>query len=123
MNYTKPPDDRLPPPDMPSVSPLDVPAVIIDDPAQARRRINPKSPRQALQPETPPPPPQRSQKARHPLVVVLNFFLMILVLIVLGGGAAIYYGKSRFTQPGPLTEPASVLVARGADLETIAGQL
>jgi len=42
---------------------------------------------------------------------------------VLAGGAIMYFGKSRFTQPGPLTEPASVLVARGSDLDTIATQL
>ena len=91
--------------------------------ARTRRRISPKSPRQAIQPETAPPPPQRSQKARHPLVVVLNFFLMIAVLTMLAGAAAFYFGKLSFTEPGPLTEPTSVLVARGSDLDTIAGQL
>ena len=90
---------------------------------QPRRRINPKSPRQALQPETLPPPPPRSKKARHPLVVVLNFFLMIGVLTAIAAGSAFYFGKLRFTSPGPLTEPKSVLVAKGANLETIAGQL
>jgi UPF0755 protein len=90
---------------------------------QQRRRINPKSPRQALQPEMMPPPPPRSQKARHPLVVVLNFFLMIGVLTAIAAGSAFYFGKLRFTSPGPLTEPRSVLVAEGANLETIAAQL
>ena len=90
---------------------------------QQRRRINPKSPRQALQPEMMPPPPPRSQKARHPLVVVLNFFLMIGVLTAIAAGSAFYFGKLRFTSPGPLTEPRSVLVAEGTDLETIAAQL
>ena len=66
-------------PDMPAVSPLDMP-VGGDQPTQPRRRIAPKSPRQVLQPEAAPPPPPRSQKARHPLVVVLNFFLMVVVL-------------------------------------------
>ena len=69
-------------PDMPAVSPLDMP-VGGDQPTQpARRRIAPKSPRQVLQPEAAPPPPPRSPKARHPLVVVLNFFLMVVVLVV-----------------------------------------
>ena len=75
---------------------------------QPRRRISPKSPRQAIQPEIAPPPPQRSQKAKHPLVVVLNFFLMIVVLVTLAAGAAVYFGKLRYTSPGPLTEPKSV---------------
>ena len=39
-------------------------------PAAAAPAHQPKSPRQALQPEAAPPPPPRSQKARHPLVVV-----------------------------------------------------
>lgn len=99
------------------------PVPVAGEPTQPRRRINPKSPRQALQPETAAPPPPRSQKARHPLVVVLNFFLMIAVLSLLAGGAAFYFGKLWFTRPGPLTEPASVVVARGADLDTISGQL
>lgn len=108
---------------MPATAPLDVPASVVSEPVQPRRRINPKSPRQALQPEAAPPPPPRSQKARHPLVVVLNFFLMIAVLTMLAGGAAFYFGKLRFTQPGPLAQPTSVLVARGADLESISAQL
>ena len=111
-------------PDMPAVSPLEMPPRAAEsDPAQIRRRINPRSPRQALQPEVPPPPPPRSQKARHPLVVVLNFFLMIIVLGVLAGGAAFYFGKARFSEPGPLTQPASVLVARGSGVGDIADQL
>jgi UPF0755 protein len=108
---------------MPATSPLNVPAPVAGEPVQPRRRINPKSPRQALQPETAPPPPPRSQKAKHPLVVVLNFFLMIAVLTVLAGGAAFYFGKAQFTNPGPLTQRTSVVVPRGADLETIAAQL
>jgi len=107
----------------PSPQEAQPPVLVAGEPTQPRRRINPKSPRQALQPETALPPPPRSQKARHPLVVVLNFFLMIAVLTMLAGGAAFYFGKLQFTQPGPLTEPASVVVARGADLDTISGQL
>jgi UPF0755 protein len=48
---------------------------------------------------------------------------MVIVLAVLGVGAAFYIGKSQFTEPGPLTEPTSVLVSRGANLDTISSQL
>jgi UPF0755 protein len=106
---------------MPAVSPLDMPAQ--GEAQQARRRIAPKSPRQALQPEAVPPPPPRSQKARHPLVVVLNFFLMIVVLAVLASGAVFYFGKQHFSNPGPLAEPTSVVVSQGWDLDTISAQL
>jgi UPF0755 protein len=122
MNYSNSPrDNDLP--DMPAVSPLDLPAHVEPQPQQARRRITPKSPRQALQPETVPPPPPRSQKARHPLVVVLNFFLMIVVLGVLTAGGVFYFGKREFSNPGPLTEQITVPVAEGSSLSTIADQL
>jgi UPF0755 protein len=88
-----------------------------------RRRIAPKSPKQAIQPDTPPPPPARSRGAKHPLVVVLNFFMMFTVLAVLAVGAAVYFGKARFTAVGPLGEPRTVMIARGSDLETIAALL
>jgi UPF0755 protein len=54
---------------------------------------------------------------------VLNFFLMVAVLGVLGSGAVLYYGMQKFKQPGPLTETTSVLVPRGADLDSISAQL
>jgi UPF0755 protein len=115
--------DQPPPPPRTIVISPPAPEPNASEPAEPRRHISPKSPRQALQPETPPPPPVRSSGARHPVVVVLNFFLMIVVLAVFAGGAAFYFGKLRFSGPGPLTEPASVVVARGADLDTIAAQL
>lgn len=126
MSYTDRSGERELPkmPDMPAVSPLDMPAGVEQQQQQAaRRRISPKSPRQVLQPETAPPPPPRSQKARHPLVVVLNFFVMIVVLLVGAGGAAFYFGSQRFTQPGPLTGQTTVLIQPGADLDAIATQL
>jgi UPF0755 protein len=120
MNYRNSRDEQASP-EMPAVAPLDLPAA--GEPVVPRRRISPKSPRQVLQPEAAPPPPPRSQKARHPLVVVLNFFLMIVVLAVLASGVAFYLGKQEFSGPGPLAEPSSVLIARGADLDAISAQL
>ena len=121
MSYTNRSGDQRQP-DMPAVSPLDMP-VGADQPKQPRRRIAPKSPRQVLQPETAPPPPPRSQKARHPLVVVMNFFVMVVVLVVLASGAAFYFGSKRFSEPGPLAQATSVLVQPGSDLDSIAAQL
>jgi len=121
MSYTNRSGDQRQP-DMPAVSPLDMP-VGADQPKQPRRRIAPKSPRQVLQPETAPPPPPRSQKARHPLVVVMNFFIMVVVLVVLASGAAFYFGSKRFSEPGPLAQATSVLVQPGSDLDSIAAQL
>jgi UPF0755 protein len=109
-------------PDMPAVSPLDMP--VGGEQAQTpRRRISPKSPRQVLQPEAAPPPPPRSQKARHPLVVVLNFFLMVIVLVIIAGGSIFYFGTQRFTRPGPLQGQTTVLVQPGENLDSISAQL
>jgi UPF0755 protein len=88
--------------------------------APRRRRISPRSPRQAIEPEMAPPPPARSRQARHPLVVVLNFFMMTGVLAALVIGAGLYFGSVRFNADGPLKESKSVLISRGADLESIA---
>jgi UPF0755 protein len=108
------------PPDMPAVSPLDLPPA---EAAPVRRRIAPKSPRQVLQPEVAPAPPPRSQKARHPLVVVLNFFVMVAALILVAGGAAFYFGKQHYVAPGPLEEPATIVVAPGTGLAGISALL
>ncbi|MCT8267564.1 endolytic transglycosylase MltG [Afifella sp. JA880] len=91
--------------------------------ARSGRRINPKSPRQAIQPEPAPPPPPRSKQAKHPVVVTLNFFLMTAVLAVLFAGGALYFGKQRFIADGPLEEPRTVLVTRGSGVDAIAAQL
>jgi UPF0755 protein len=124
MNDDKPPVDEGAPESATDFSAGEPTAPrLTEQPPAPRRRINPRSPRQVLQPETAPPPPPRSKRARHPLVVVLNFFIMIVVLTALGAGAIFYFGKQQFSEPGPLTSPASVVVARGADLESIAGQL
>lgn len=94
------------------------------DAERRRRPVNPKSPRQAIQPEAAAPPPQRrSRAAKHPIVVVLNFFMMLGVLGVLFAGAFLYFGKLQFSADGPLTEPRSVLIAPGSSLDAIAGQL
>jgi UPF0755 protein len=94
-----------------------------DGQSPGRLRLAPKSPKQAIQPETPAPPPPRSRRAKHPLVVALNFVMMVTVLTVLAVGGGLYFGKARFTAPGPLTETRTVLISRGADLESIAAVL
>lgn len=123
MSDPKPRDDDQPAAAQGDSAATDRTVAAAAEPSPFRRRASLRSPRQVLQPEAAPPPPARSQKARHPVVVVLNFFLMLAVLVVLGGGAAFYFGKLRFTQPGPLKEPSSVAVPSGADLSAIVAQL
>lgn len=88
------------------------------------RRIAPRSPRTALEPErVPPPVRRRSDKARHPVVVVGNAIFTLLVLIAIVIGGVLWVGNSRLTTPGPLAEDKVVLVPRGLGLRDIADLL
>ena len=86
-------------------------------------RVNPRSPRDTLQPEMVPAPPPPSRLARHPVVVVLNGLLTFIVLAVIAIGIGLYWGKERFEAPGPLTEARTLLITRGTNSEAIANQL
>jgi len=101
-------------------APADVPTI---DLSERPRPLNPKSPRQAIQPAPAPSAPARSSQARHPVVRVLNFFLTGALLAVLLLGATLYFGRAQLNAPGPLAEPRSVMIPRGADLAAIAGIL
>ena len=70
-----------------------------------QKRITPRSPRAALQPEHVPVPNRSSRpsrRARNPLVIVGNAIFTVLILVLLAGGVAVVFGKSRFEAPGPL---------------------
>jgi peptidoglycan lytic transglycosylase G len=89
----------------------------------AASRSAPKSPTEALQPESVPPPPLRSRAVRHPLVVFLNFVLTIVIIagVVLGGGLLI--GKLQFERAGSLDQERTLTVERGSGLSEIADRL
>ncbi|MFD2181147.1 endolytic transglycosylase MltG [Rhodoplanes azumiensis] len=87
------------------------------------KRIAPRSPRAALEPERVPAPVRRSARARHPLVVVGNAIFTFLVLVAVVVGGAVWIGKQRLDDPGPLAEDKSVLIPRGAGIRDIADQL
>ena len=94
-----------------------------------QRRITPRSPRAALQPENVPPPkrlpePSRpSRRARNPLVIVGNAIFTLLILALLVGGGAIVVGKSRFEAPGPLAEDKVVTIPPRSGMMEIADLL
>jgi UPF0755 protein len=66
------------------------------------RRITPRSPRAALEPERVP-VPKWSKSARHPLVIAGNAVFTILILLAIMVGVGVAVGKHRFDTPGPLT--------------------
>ncbi len=87
-----------------------------------QKRITPRSPRAALEPEHVPVPTRRSKRARHPLVVAGNAFITILVLLAVGIGGGLIVGKQRFEAPGPLASEKIVNIPRGG-IRDIADQL
>ena len=74
------------------------------------RRIAPRSPRAALEPDHVPAPSRPSRRARNPLVIVGNAVFTALVLVLLVAGAAVVFGKSQFEAPGPLQEDKVVTI-------------
>jgi UPF0755 protein len=90
------------------------------------KRITPRSPRAALQPDYVSlaiRSSRPSRRARNPLVIIGNavFTLLILVLIV-GGGFAVL-GKSRLEAPGPLQEDKVVIIPPRSGIIDIADLL
>jgi UPF0755 protein len=87
------------------------------------KRIAPRSPRAALEPERVPMPIRRSASVRHPLVVAGNavFTILIVLAVVIGGGLLL--GKQRFEAHGPLTEDKIVNIPRGLGIRDIADLL
>ncbi|WP_417768799.1 endolytic transglycosylase MltG [Stappia sp.] len=86
-------------------------------------RPNPKSPREAIQPEPAPQPPARSRHVRNPFVIVINAILSIAVLTVIAVGGLLYWGKAEFEAPGPLTAEKTVIISSGSGLQAIADTL
>jgi UPF0755 protein len=80
--------------------------------AAERKRIMPRSPRAALEPERLPEPPKRSSGARHPMVVAGNAVFTILVLLAIIGGGALLFGKQQLDAKGPLTEDKIVNIPK-----------
>ena len=87
------------------------------------KRISPRSPRAALEPERIAEPPRRSAGARHPLVIVGNAIFTILIVLAVVAGAALLLGKQRFDTRGPLAEDKVVNIPRGLGIRDIADLL
>jgi UPF0755 protein len=87
------------------------------------KRIAPRSPRAALEPDHVPLPTRPSRRARNPLVIIGNaiFTALILILVVVGG--AVVFGKSRLDAPGPLQEDKIVSIPPRSGVMDIADLL
>jgi UPF0755 protein len=69
-----------------------------------QKRITPRSPRAALEPEQVTMPTKRSKRVRNPLVIVGNAIFTLLILVAIAAGVGIAIGKHRFEAPGPLEQ-------------------
>jgi UPF0755 protein len=88
---------------------------------QQRPILQPRSPRQALEPDRLPPPPSR--RTRNPLVMIGNAIFTGILLLILGGGAVLYLGRHKLTTPGPLERERTVVIQRGQGIREIAETL
>ena len=88
-----------------------------------QKRITPRSPRAALEPEHVSVPTRRSGRARNPIVMFGTAIFTLLVLLVLAGGAAFVAVKSRFEAPGPLEADKIVNIPARLSLIEIADLL
>ncbi len=91
--------------------------------SKGSKRITPRSPRTALEPDTVEMPTRRSKSVRHPFVIVGNAIISIFVLIAIAGAVALVIGKQRFEAPGPLSEDRVVNIPRGSGIRDIADVL
>ncbi len=87
------------------------------------RRVAPRSPRAALEPEYVPEPKRPSRRARHPLVIAGNAILTILLVVGLAAGAAYSFGRQKLESAGPLEAEKVVNIPRGLGLKEIADLL
>jgi UPF0755 protein len=85
-----------------------------------QKRITPRSPRAALEPEHVTEPTRRSRRVRNPLVIVGNAIFTLLILVAIAGGVAFAVGKTRFETPGPLEEEKAVNIPPGRGILDIA---
>ena len=87
------------------------------------RRVAPRSPRAALEPEYVPEPKRPSRRARHPLVIAGNAIFTIILVVAIGAGGVYSFGKQKFDAPGPLEREKVVNIPRGLGLREIADLL
>src|SRR3954465_827895 len=87
------------------------------------KRVAPRSPRAALEPEYMPEPKRPSRRARHPLIIAGNAIFSIILLLAIAGGIAWSYGKHKFEQQGPLDHDKVVNIPKGLGLRDIADLL
>ena len=88
------------------------------------RRITPRSPRAALEPEyVPVPTPRGRKRARNPLVIIGNAIFTLLILLLVVGGGARRVRQAALRGAGPLQQDKIVNIPRALGIRDIADLL
>ena len=87
------------------------------------KRVAPRSPRAALEPDFVPEPTRPSRRARHPIVIAGNAIFSIILVLAIAAAIAYQFGKHRFEAQGPLESDKIVNIPRGLGLRDIADLL
>jgi len=91
----------------------------IGNPRAEPKRLAPRSPREALEPDRVEMPTRRSRRARHPLVVAGNAVMSLFLILAVAAAYLLYLGKQRFEAPGPLQQDRIVQIPRGSGIRDI----
>src|SRR6266566_358012 len=93
------------------------------EPPNEIKRMAPRSPRAALEPERVPVPTRWSESVRHPLVIAGNAVFTVLILIAIAGGLLFVVAKQRFEAAGPLEKEKIVNIPPRLGIRDIADLL
>jgi UPF0755 protein len=88
-----------------------------------RRRIAPRSPRNALEPEKVLMPMRDFNRTRNPFFVAGKVLFTLVLLLALAGGVAFVVGKQQFELAGPLAQEKIVVIPRNSGVRDIADLL
>ena len=88
-----------------------------------RKRIAPRSPRTALEPEQVMMPMRNPIRARNTFVRFGSALFSLVLLVVLIGGVTFVVGKQRFEMAGPLAQDKVVVIPRSSGVRDIADLL
>jgi len=91
--------------------------------AVERRRIAPRSPRNALEPEKVLMPMRDSIRSRNPFIAAGKVLFTLVLLLALAGGVAFVVGKQQFEMAGPLAQEKIVVIPRSSGVRDIADLL
>jgi UPF0755 protein len=84
----------------------------------AAPRVTPRSPKEALQPDTPPPPPIPPSR-RRPALSAISGFLSFLLTMAIASVSGLVWTEHRLGEPGPLTANKVVYIAPGTEVPDI----